>query len=66
METIAFTVELSKISEAGGILHDLLANVYESIPFLELNVMGLFDGTYTFFIFRKPCHVGNYIHAYSY
>ena len=65
-ESITFTVELSKISEADGTLHDLLTNVHESIPFLELNVMRLFDGTYTFSIFRKPCHVGNYIHAYSY
>ena len=65
-ETITFTVELSRTSEADGFPLDLPANVCESLPFLELNVMRLTDGTYTFSIFRKPCHVGNYIHAYSY
>ena len=65
-ESITFIVELSKTSEADGTLQDLPTNVHESIPFLELNVMRLFDGTYTFSIFRKPCHVGKYIHPYSY
>ena len=64
--TISFTVELSKTRELDGNPHDLLDNVIECIPFLELNLMRLHDGTFTFSIFRKPCHIGNYIHAYSY
>ena len=36
------------------------------IPFLELNVMRRVNGSFTFSIYRKPCHAGNYLHAYSY
>ena len=46
--------------------HGLPDYVSECLPFLELNVMRLYDGTFTFSIYRKPCHTGNYIHAFSY
>ena len=64
--SIQFTYELSRIERTVNGSPDLPANVNESIPFLELNVMRLTDGNYTFSIFRKPCHAGNYLHAYSY
>ena len=48
-----------------GSPNDLPDNVMESISFLELNVLRLSNGSLTFTIYRKPCHVGNYIHAYS-
>ena len=61
--TIKFTVELSVISNDGTTLP---SDVSESIPFLELNVMRSTDGNFSFSIYRKPCHSGNYLHAYSY
>ena len=64
--SIQFTFELSRIEKTLDGSPDLPDNVIECIPFLELNVMRLIDGNYTFSIFRKPCHAGNYLHAYSY
>ena len=63
--SIEFTVEMSKLNVDSN-THDLPDNVCEYLPFLELNVMRLHDGSFTFSIFRKPCHAGAYIHAYSY
>ena len=64
--SIQFTYELSRIDSTAEGLPDLPVNVMESLPFLELNVMRLNNGRFTFSIYRKPCHAGNYIHAYSY
>ena len=47
-------------------LSDFPDDVVESIPFLELNVMRLVNGRFTFSIYRKSCHAGNYLHAFSY
>ena len=57
---------MSKLNVDSNNTHDLPDNVCEYLPFLELNVMRLYDGSFTFSIFRKPCHAGTYIHAYSY
>ena len=64
--SIQFTYELSRIESIVDGSPDLPANVTEILPFLELNVMRLNNGTFTFSIYRKPCHAGNYLHAYSY
>ena len=62
--SITFTVEMSRTSEDED--HGLPDYVSECLPFLELNVMRRYDGSFTFSIYRKPCHTGNYIHAFSY
>ena len=64
--SITFTFELSRIDSTTDGLPDLPANVTEHIPFLELNVYRLRDGSFAFSIYRKPVHAGNYLHAYSY
>ena len=64
--SIQFTYELSRVESLAEGLPNFPANVMESLPFLELNVMRLHNGSFTFSIYRKPCHAGNYIHAYSY
>ena len=45
---------------------DLPDGVVERIPFIELNVMRLHNGSLTFSIYRKKCNAGNYVHAFSY
>ena len=64
--SIQFTYELSRTDKVARNLPDLPDNVIETIPFLELNVMRLVNGNFTFSIYRKPCHAGNFIHAFSY
>ena len=64
--TIIFTVELSMTNTSDIGPQDLPIGVTERIPFLELNVMRLHNGNFTFSIYRKPCHAGNYLHAFSY
>ena len=64
--SIQFTYELSRTANTANGTPDLPANVMESIPFLELTVMRLHNGRFTFSIYRKPCHAENYLHAYSY
>ena len=61
--TIKFTVELSELAADQA---DLPRSVTEKLPFLELNVMRSTDGSFIFSIYRKPCHAGIYLHAYSY
>ena len=61
--TIKFTFELSVVNTDFSALP---TNVSETIPFLELNVMRTTDGNFSFSIYRKLCHAGNYLHAYSY
>ena len=64
--SIQFTYELSRITTVANGPSDFPDNVVESIPFLELNVMRLSNGNFTFSIYRKPCHAGHYLHAFSY
>ncbi|CAL4185379.1 unnamed protein product, partial [Meganyctiphanes norvegica] len=64
--SIQFTYELSRAEKVLDGSPDLPTNVIESLPFLELNIMRLDSGDFIFSIYRKPCHAGNYIHAYSY
>ena len=64
--SIQFTYELSRTDKIVRDLPDFPDNVVESIPFLELNVMRLVNGRFTFSIYRKSCHAGNYLHAFSY
>ena len=64
--TIQFTFELSRVDKIVSGQPDLPENVLELIPFLELNVMRLENGEFAFSIYRKACHGGMYIHAYSY
>ena len=64
--TIQFTYELGTSEKVVNGQPNLPANVSECLPFLELNVMRLDNGEFAFSIYRKPCHSGNYIHAYSY
>ena len=64
--SITFTVEMSRIRDGEDNSHGLPDDVLECLPFLELNVMRFYDGNFTFSIYRKPCHTGNYIHAFSY
>ena len=64
--SIQFTYELSRTESLVDDSSDLPANVTQMIPFLELNVMRRENGSFTFSIYRKPCHAGNYLHAYSY
>ena len=64
--SIQFTYELSRIDKVARNLPDLPDNVIETIPFLELNVMQLVNVNFTFSIYRKPCHAGNFIHDFSY
>ena len=64
--SIQFTYELSRTDKIVGDMPDFPDNVVESIPFLELNVMRLVNGSFTFSIYRKSCHAGNYLHAFSY
>ena len=64
--SIQFTFELSRTERTTNGLPDLPADVVESLPFLELNVMRLTNDSFAFSIYRKPVHAGNYLHAYSY
>ena len=64
--SIQFTYEFSRTENGEGEMPNLPDNVFESIPFLELNVMRLVNGNFTFSIYRKSCHAGNYLHAFSY
>ena len=64
--SIQFTHELSRMDKCVPGSPDLPADVIESLPFLELTVMRQTNGDITFSIYRKPCHAGNYLHAYSY
>ena len=57
---------VGQTGKEGNNTHDLPDNVCEYLPLLELNVMRLHDGSFTFSIFRKPYHAGTDIHAYSY
>ena len=64
--TIQFTFELSRTEREIEGLPDLPADIVESLPFLELEVMRKSNGKLVFRIYRKPCHAGNYLHAFSY
>ena len=64
--SIQFTYELSRTDKVVEGSPNLPDNIAEAIPFLELNVMRRTDGSFTFSIFKKTCHAGNYIHAFSY
>ena len=64
--SISFMFELSKMSDTNSQSPDLPENATECLPFLELHVFRLNDGGFAFSIYRKPCHAGNYLHAYSY
>ena len=64
--SIQFTHELSRTDRVITGSPDLPANVTESLPFLEFNVMRQDNASFIFSIYRKPCHAGNYLHAYSY
>ena len=63
--SIQFTFELSRTERTVPGQPDLPTDVTESLPFLELDVMRKADGNLTFRIYRKPCHAGNYPHAFS-
>ena len=64
--TIQFTFELSRRERVIEGLPDLPTDIVESLPFLELEVMRKSNGKLVFRIYRKPCHAGNYLHAFSY
>ena len=63
--TIQFTFELSRTDRFIDGQPSLPPDVTESLPFLELEVMRKSTGNLTFRIYRKPCHAGNYLHAFS-
>ena len=63
---IQFTFELSRTERLFSGFPDLPDSVTELLPFLELNVMRLTNGNFTFSIYRKLVHVGSYLHAFSY
>ena len=64
--TIQFTFELSRTEMKVEGQPDLPADIVESLPFLELEVMRKTNGDLVFRIYRKACHAGNYLHAFSY
>ena len=64
--SISFTFELSSMSDTTSDISEFPRGATECLPFLELRVYRLNDGNFAFSIYRKPCHAGNYLHAYSY
>ena len=64
--TIQLTFEFSRTEMKVEAHPDLPTDIVESLPFLELEIMCKSNDDLVFRIYRKSCHAGNYLYAFSY